>query len=222
MDQIQIINLGLGQISQRPIEDLNEQSVQAETANLVWEPCLRECLQGNNWPFATAIEALATVSNYTAPSGWAYAYAYPSTAIAVWRISNSYTNASNRKGDDFREIYVPSLKSKVLLTNCYQAYAEYTYYLTDTTLFNAVFVNVLAFRLAAAMAMPLNADQDQALNLTKIFQNQMSEAQRTSNYENNVNNGDSATNLIDARTSGIPTPPVSIGGITFDQYNSGG
>lgn len=221
MDQIQIINLGLGHISQRTIESLTEGSVQSDVANDVWEACLKECLRGNNWPFATVIEALAEVSNYTPPTGFTYAYGYPSNGVAVWRISNSYTNPNNKKGEDFRELYVPSLSVKVLITNCYQAVGEYTYYLQDTALYDSMFVNVLSWRLAAAMAMPLNADSELAINATKVFQNQLSEAQRQSSYENNIGNGESTTMFIDGRTGTVGDQSVNIGGITFDQFNSG-
>lgn len=222
MDQIQIINLGLGHISQRSIEDLNESSVQAEEASKVYDSCLQECLRGNNWAFAAVIDALASVANYTPPSNWGYAYAYPANSMAMWRISNSYTDPANKKGEDFRVVYVPALKVKVILTNCIQAYGEYTYYLQDTTLYDAAFVNVLSFRLAAALAMPLNADQDMAINMTKIFQNQMSEAQRQNSYESNATNGQPAEMIINARTNGgSNTNSVSIGGQTFDSFNQG-
>lgn len=222
MDQIEIINLGLGHISQRPIEDLNEQSTEAEVASLFWEPCLKECLRGNNWPFASVIDALAEVSNYTAPNGWSYAYAYPASSLAFWRLSNAFTDPNNKKGEDFKQIYVPSLRVKVILANVMEAYGEYTYYVDDTSIYDPAFVNAFSYRLAAAFAMPLNADPELAKSAAATYQNLMSDAQRQSSYENNTNNGEKSTTIVDSRMNGLPTPSVSIGGMTFNQFNQGG
>jgi hypothetical protein len=83
----------------------------------------------------------------------------------------------------------------------------------------SAFVNMLSWRLAAAMAMPLNADPDLAINATKVYQNQMSEAQRQASYENNIGNGQNPDMFIHAREGGPNVPSVSIGGTTFDVFN---
>lgn len=222
MTQVEIINLGLGHISQALITALSDGSTQADTATLVWTPCLQEVLKSNNWPCAAVIEALSEQANYTPPTGWSYAYTYPSNGIAVWKISNDYTDPTNKKGEDFREIYVPSLGTKVILTNTVDAVAEYTYNITDPTILDAAFVNVMAYRLAAAFAMPLNADADLAINMSKVYMNQLSEAQRQNSYENNVNNGQSPDAIVNSRMNGSTGQSVSIGGMTFDQFNQGG
>ena len=222
MTQVQIINLGLAQISQAPITSLSDGSVQADAANTAWIPCLQEVLRGNNWPFATVIEDLVEVVGYTPPTGWQFAYVYPVNALSVWKVSDDFTD-SKSKGQDFRKIYVPSLAAQVILTNCLDAGVEYTYYVSDTNMFDADFISMLAYRLAAAMAMPLNADADQAINMMKIYMGLLSDAQRQSSYENNVNNGQSVDTIVNARVSGNngANGSVSIGGMTFDQFNQG-
>lgn len=221
MDQIGIINLGLGLISQRTIESLTEGSVQANAANDVWVPCVQECLRGNNWSFASVEQVLALVANATLLN-WKYVYAYPANAMAVWKVYNTYT-ADQKKGEDFKEYLIPTLGVKVIATNCQNAYVEYTYYVQDTTIFDPSFVTMLSYRLAASLAMPLNADAEQAMNMTKVFENQMSEAQRMSSYENNVLNGESPDALINSRMSGLSgnIDSVSIGGVTFQAFNAG-
>lgn len=229
MDQTGIINLALGHISQPPITNISDGSVQADAANLQWVPCLQEVLRGNNWSFASATEALVAASNFT-PIGWAYAYAIPAASMACWRVFD--TNMKDLKGTyDFRIIYDKVNSVNVIVTNYGPVtanvgpYVEYTYYLdaTKAALYDSAFVNMLSFRLAAALAMPLNADPDMAVNMTKIFQNQMSEAQRQSSYENQVQNGEDPECLINARMGGgSGQRSVSIGGTTFDIYNRGG
>lgn len=222
MTQVEIVNLALRHIAQAPIILMSDGSEQATVANDVYIPCLQECLRGNNWSFASAIDALVLSVNYTPPSGFSFAYNYPTAAMAVWKVSNSYSNPSDKRGYDFREVYDSTNTQKIIITNCKDALVEYTYYVTTTALFDASFVNMFSYRLAAAMAMPLNADPDQAINMTKIFQNQMSEAQRQSSYENQICNGESPDVFVNSREGGPGVSnSVSIGGETFDQWNKG-
>lgn len=220
MTQVQIVNLGLQLISQRVIQTMNDNTVEANASNNVWIPCLQECLRGNNWSFAQVIElAVASSPAYT-PLNYLYAYKYPANAMAVWKVYNAYT-ADMKKGEDFREVYDAVNNQRVILTNCQNAYIEYTYYVTDTTMFDPSFVTMLSYRLAAALAMPLNADSEQAKEMTAVFANQMSEAQRMSSYENNIDNGQNPDAIVLSRMSGINGSGTSIGGVTFDQFNRG-
>jgi hypothetical protein len=218
--KIDIINLALGRISQSPIGDLNEGSIQATIAQRIFDPCVSECLSGNDWSFAQVREALAEVANYT-PVGWSYAYTYPANCLRLWRISNDFT--AKRTGDRFARAYVPALNQSVILTNTGLAVAEYTFFVKDTTIYTPDFVSVLAYRLAADFAMPLNADMEQAINMSKIFQSEMSEAKRMSSYEDDALYVRDESAYVDARGSGSPTVRQALGGpggVNFVDWNN--
>lgn len=222
MTQIDILNLALGRISQAQIISLVDGSVQAEVASRVWTPCLQEVYRQNNWNFAQVVALLSLVSSYTA-IGWTYAYELPTNQMKVWKLYADPTPCPKKKSDPFRKIYVPSLARNIILSNTLTAYGEYTYYVTDPTLFDETFISVLGYRLAAEMAMPLNADADQAITMTKIYNNQLSEAQRIDTYDNIDTNGESPDVFVDARQNGISFDnSISVGGIvSFNDYNHG-
>jgi hypothetical protein len=215
-----ILNLGLRLISQRTIESLSENTVANQVASDIWLPAVEDCLRGNNWSFAQIIELGVLSTNYT-PLNYLYAYNYPVAAMSVWKVYNAYT-ADPKKGEDFRRVYDPINNQQIILTNCQNAYLEYTYDIQDYTQFDADFITMLSYRLAASFAMPLNADADQAKEMTAVFSNQMSEAQKSSSLENNIENGEDPQALINARMSGYPGKGTSIGGVSFGVWNNGG
>lgn len=217
--QVEIFNIALANLGQRPVSLPSENTPAALSLSRAWDSSRKECLSGNNWPFATVIELLSVVSNYTPPAGWLYAYQYPSKCVRMWKIYNQISvnfvpfdatgqliNLGQNQirydkkhtGEDFREIFVPTLNSPVILSNCPNAYGEYSYDVTDPSIFDATFVTMLGFRLAADTAMSITGDPSVAVNMIKIFNSKMSEAQRISSYENNTDQkGD--TSLVDSR-----------------------
>lgn len=217
--KLEIINLGLYLISQTPLQSLTENTVNANVALDVYDSCVEECLRGNNWPFASVTDTLVLSTTYTAVN-YKYAYIYPANAAAVWLVYNLVT-PDKRKGEEFRRLLDPVAGSNVIVTNTPDAIVEYTYLVTDPNLFDASFVNMLSYRLAAAMAMPLNADADQAVNMTKVFSNQMSEAQRSGSYEDNRNDAESKDVFVNARSFGPFGPGSNFGNGTFSDFNSG-
>lgn len=216
--KLEIINLGMYLISQRPLQSLVEDTVNASVALDVWDSCFQECLRGNNWPFAAVTDTLVLSSTYV-PQNYVYGYLYPSNSVAIWIVYNSYT-VDKRKGEEFRRLLDPSAGVPVIVTNTKDALVEYTYLITDYTLLDQSFINMLSYRLAAAFAMPLNADADQAVNMTKVFSNQMSEAQRAGSYEDSRNDAESKDVFVNSRCTG-PFGGNNSGSGTFEDFNNG-
>ena len=204
--QVEIINLALGHIAQAPISATSEASIAAETAARVWDTARKEALRGHDWAFGTVVATLTpslTFATLTASGtyagDWSYAYEYPGNCLALWKVY-SESKADKDISEDFRELYDATNGQKVIVTNTPSALGEYTFDLTDPTFYDANFVTVLSYRLAAAMAMPLTGDPNLAITMMKVFQDMMSEAERMSALENNpdkTNEGTSA--FVDAR-----------------------
>jgi len=204
--QVKIINLALNHIAQAPISATSDLSVAAETAAQVWDTARKEALSGHDWAFATVVATLTpslTFATLTASGtyagDWSYAYTYPGNCLALWKV---YSESKKEKSisEDFRVLYDATNAQKVIVSNTPSALGEYTFDLADPTFYDPHFVDVLSYRLAAAMAMPLTGDPNLGITMMKVFTDMMSDAERMSALENNpdkVVEGTSA--FVDAR-----------------------
>lgn len=204
--QVEIINLALGHIAQAPITLTTDASVQAQAAMRIWDTARKEALRGHDWSFGTVVTALTANTTYATIStsglyagDYIYCYDYPANCLAMWHVYNESLKDKS-VGEDFRELYDPVNSAKVIVTNTADALGEYTFDVTDPSFYDANFVTVLSYRLAAELAMPLTGDPQLAITMMKVFTDMMAEAERMSSYENNpdhVKEGTSA--FIDAR-----------------------
>jgi len=181
--QVEIINLALSHIAQKPIVAITEASPSAVAALRVWDLSLRDALRTGAPGFATAVVALALVATYT-PLHWTYAYAYPANCLAMLKVYTEGTGDPAR-GEEFRELYDSVGNVKVIVSNVEDAYGEYVYLISDTTLFDASFVTAMAYRLAANLAIPLVGDKTLAESMDKKFITAASECARLDSYEQN-------------------------------------
>lgn len=183
VSQTEICNLALSHIAQRPIETIEDaNSVQAVQCKRVWNTALKEALASHDWGFCTVIKPLVLSATYT-PLGWLYAYQHPPLAVAIWHVYNEATTDVS-VGEEFRQVYDPDRNEQVIVTNCAEAYAEYSSWITDTAQFEPRFVTAFAYRLAAELAIPLVGDPGLAAQMTAGFNAAVNDAERMSSYEN--------------------------------------
>lgn len=180
--QLEIVNKALGHIAIAPITKMSESSPAAILANSIWDTCRQDCLRNHDWPFATIITTLSTTNSTIVHNDWTYAYAYPNDALEVWNVY--YNDTDNRQ--HFRVIYDKTLAARIILSNTSEAACEYTYDQTTTTPWDAFFVSVISYFLAANMAKPLTGDAQLADYLMKIYTSLMSDAERMSSYETDI------------------------------------
>ncbi len=181
--KLEIANLALHHIGQKQITELTAgSSVQADAVNVIYTPDLEEVLWANNWKFARSIVALVVVSASYEPLNWTYGYTYPSNCVIVRKVYNE-ASTDKKIGEKFEEIYDPSETDKVILTDVDDAYAEFTYNLTDTTLFDSSFVVAFSHRLASDLAINLNGDKEMARGEIIVYNGLISEAKRMSKLE---------------------------------------
>jgi hypothetical protein len=194
--QLEIINKALGHIGIAPIVSMVEASPPAQLATRIWDTCRQEVLKGHDWSFATAVVSLSTATYTILDNTWMYAYQYPtsSSCLEVWHVYY----LANDKSQDFRVMYDPVGKQKIIMSNVTDAKGEFTVDITDTTFYDANFVSVLAYFLAANMAKPLTGDSQLAETLLKTYNAYMSDAERMNSYENDSVTPPSST-FVDAR-----------------------
>jgi len=139
----------------------------------------------------TASAAFVTdAANWSASSElyagrWEFAYTYPSNCVAMNLVYNEGT-ANKSKGEDFREVYDDVNNAKIIVTNCEDALGEYTFDLEDTTLYDAVFIKVFSYILAAGMCPALVSDDTLADKMLQLADVALNEGRRLNSYENRV------------------------------------
>ena len=200
--QLNIINLALSHIAQTEITqvqlDALTTTVQVKEALRIWEFALKETLRAYNWGFAKTQEALVETEDYD-PVVYDYAYVYPANCLAIRKV-NVQTKLDEAISGLYERMY-DSVKDLVrIVTDIEDAYIEYTYYVTTTALFDGAFVIAFSYRLAAALAKPLNGDDKQGAAMKEVYEEAISEAKRyDSSSKHETHEGVTKSNFVDAR-----------------------
>jgi hypothetical protein len=194
--QLQIVNKALGHISIASIASMVESSPAAILANSIWDTCRQDCLREGEWGFATVIESLSTTNSTILHNDWTYSYTYPTGALKVTGVYYNYSD----KTPNFRAVYDKTSSSMLILSDTSEALAEYTYDQTNTELWDASFVTVFSYFLAANMAKPLTGSDAMADSMLKMYNAYMSDAERKSSYETNMDTKRAAQSVfVDVR-----------------------
>jgi hypothetical protein len=103
--QVNIINLALGHLKNRPISSISESSVQALAANNCYEISRREALRSHQWEFATAIIPLALSATYETAADWAAGEAYVVGNVVIYntlyyRCNTAHTSSAAFSTDE--------------------------------------------------------------------------------------------------------------------------
>ena len=151
---VEICNIALTRLGQETINSLDEESTEAKKCNILFDPLRRETLRAHSWSFATKMRSLAKSANDTVPR-WEHVYIYPKDCIYVQKV---YGPEGEDELAEFRKVHSNTGTYLVLATNVDSAIMEYTTNVTDSTLFDSLFVSALAWNMAANLAQSLTAD----------------------------------------------------------------
>ena len=186
MTELGIINLSLVNLGQNVITQAQltaNAHPSAVAANLWFEPCRDEVLGANDWSFATVTQSLTALDIEDVK--WDYVYSSPAVTLAassMWSVYNDAT-VTIKDQQEFTVRYIPTLGVTAIFTDLPNAIAEYTYKVSDTTLWTNEFVMAFTYRLAAAMALTITGAKDKGLEAMQIFNGMISDAKRLSFYE---------------------------------------
>lgn len=170
---VNIYNMALSKIgvTQR-VSSLTEETEQRRTCSLWYEQCRDQVLRAYPWGFARTSEALALLSE-TPPPGWGYAYAYPTSCLlarAITTAAGCRASSLTYRYEDYEPLWINSQQvpftiqysattsQRIIATDLEAAYLVYTRQISDTTLFDPLFVNALACLLASEAGRALRAD----------------------------------------------------------------
>lgn len=172
---VQICNIALSRIGQSArIDSLEEQSLAAELCTLHYDECRKQVLRDFPWPFAEARVVLADIGS--PPTNWLFRYRYPTDCLEARRITvpgNETPQADQRI--TFAVAYASGGRS--IVSNQPQAELSYTVDVQDTTYFDPLFVSALAWKLAAELAMGLQARPENYQAASQNYAIEISKAQ---------------------------------------------
>lgn len=180
VSKIDICNLALGHLGMKSITSLTEGTPSSIACSNNFNVCRDDVFSEYRWPFATVSEPLVLASETVL--GWDYIYTYPIKAARVWNVFDEST-VDTMGEQEFDVIFIPSSNRRVICSNLQSAYAEYTYKVEDTSIFDSKFTLTLSYRLAATMAHTLIGSVDVGLKMTELYNQSLSEAKRVAYYE---------------------------------------
>jgi hypothetical protein len=180
MDVVTIYNMALSHLLiSRQVDDVEEDSQEANTCNLWFERVRNQVLRDHPWDFAERFAELALIEE-DPNHEWDYSYRVPTGFLAARRIavdgSRDTTNRIPYKvatDDD----------GGVIWTDEPDAWLVYTAEITDPTLFPEDFAQALSLRLAWQIAKPLAASQAIAAQCLADYQAAVTRAVANSRNE---------------------------------------
>ena len=149
--EVSVCNKALRYLGAPEIVALDQPSREADLCARYYAEARDELLECHHWNFATRYTSLAPLAAVP-PFGFAWAYRLPGDCLRVRRLRDS---------QPFEVV-----EARTLYTDAAPAEAVLTVRVTDPARFPALFVEALARRLAAALAVPL-------MNSTRLEQSML-------------------------------------------------
>lgn len=187
MDQTAICNLALFRLGiTQGIADISDNKTYGRACFAVYEQSVRAMLKERPWPFAVRQVDLALVGE-NLRADWFYTYRYPTDYLTVNRVVPVVTSSSGTpviyQTSDRRlepQTYPFAIGSdasgRLIHTDVDDALAIGTVYISDTSLYDAMFASALAWRMAKEMAIPLTKNPQMYANAVQMYDQEVSEA----------------------------------------------
>lgn len=174
--ELDIYNLALTRIGHEPLSSPTEQGKAGDRCRLHY-PVIRDTvLMAHPWNFAVRRQELAQLSE-TPAFEFDYAYALPTDPYCL-RVLRTEWEASGYAPFNWRveSINVDGTPVRALLCNEPSVSIEYIARITDVALFSALFVDTLAARLAAEIAISMTDNQAAAKTMMDFYAAKLAEA----------------------------------------------
>jgi len=161
--EVEICNLALSHIGKYHINSLADAQKESIECRLLYPRARDSVLRDHPWNFARKQLTLGELTETYV--NWDYAYQYPVDCLLALEI---YNPSGSDDQIPFEIGISADLNSRVILTNHEQAVLIYTAAVTNPNIFDSVFIDAMAYRMAADLALPLRGDpqvQQAMLNL---------------------------------------------------------
>lgn len=173
MTKTDICNLALSYIGQGMIASIEANNESARQCRLHYDNTRKLLLRQYEWSFARKHEPLALVN--TEINGYKYIYLYPEKCLKMLAILDNHNAFDAFRQKDF-EVFNMDNNTKVIASNVELAYIDYVYDITDCDIFDSLFLEALARKLASNLAVPLLGNESTADRNYKMYQAALEEA----------------------------------------------
>ena len=173
--EVSICSNALRRLGDSPITSLSDDTERARLCNALYEPARDSLLRSHAWNFAITRASLAKLS--TAPAfEFANQFILPTNPFCLRVLKMEF--------DDFKfKIENLAGEGRVLLTDEGTAIILYIAKITDTTLFDAIFVDTLTAKLSAELAYPVTNSTALQTQMEKIYKLKLTEARSIDSTE---------------------------------------
>jgi hypothetical protein len=185
-----ICNYAITFIGGRPISSIDQDQQEAILCKRFYNMARMAVLRDHKWSFAKKSVALAVTTD-TDFVGWDYAFMYPTDALYIEGIYNS---ASPNTNIEF-EIRTNTAKNKkYIMSNEEYPYITYTANVDEEALFDSLFIEAFAYKLAAVITVPLNGnlqivqlvEQKYAMSMAKAKASDSNEKYKSPTLDNSL------------------------------------
>ena len=150
--KVEIVNIALARLGESPIQSLEEGTVPANVAKLLYDSARRSTLRDYNWSFALATASLARLAE--SPTDFHCAYSLPADCLRAIRV---------RGGHPF------AVRGQTLYTDALRCTLEYIADVTDDTRFDAKFVEAFTYKLASELAMSVKGSSELMASFSNAY-----------------------------------------------------
>ena len=173
--EVSICSNALRRLGDDPITSLTDDSERARLCNSFYSDARDSVLRCHPFNFSITRTTLAQLS--TAPTyGFAHQYALPTNPFCL-RVLEMEEKDYKFKIENF------GTQGRVLLTDQGTANILYIDRITDTNLFDAMFVDVLTAKLSVDLAYPVTSSMQVQTQMQKLYQLKLSEARSIDGQE---------------------------------------
>jgi len=173
--EVSICSNALRKLGDDPITSLTDDTERARLCNSFYESSRDSCLRSHPWNFAITRATLAQLST-TPAYGFSYQYALPTDPYCLRVLEMEYQ-------DYIFKIENLAEQGRVLLTDEGEAKIIYIARVTDPSLFDSMFVDVLTAKLAVDLAYPITNSTTLQAQMQKLFERKLSEARSLDSTE---------------------------------------
>jgi hypothetical protein len=173
--QIALTRIGVSRRINNVDSDASQEAIAIRT---IWEEARQYCLRDFPWPWATAYKALSLVDGSATTKAnvdWQYSYRYPTDCMYARRIAIESVGRVNPSPPPFR--IGRDSQGRLIYTNEPDATLEYTFDVTTPEEFDAIFVSMMAWKLASDIALPLSRIKDMSTKAMEMYEIDKSKAQ---------------------------------------------
>jgi|TARA_B110000305_G_C19008741_1_gene433902 hypothetical protein len=173
--EVSICSNALRRLGDNPITSLTDDTERARLCNSFYADARDAVLRLHPWNFAITRTSLAQLSD-TPSYGFAYQYSLPTSPYCLRVLAMEYE-------DYIFKVENYSTQGRVLLTDQSSAKILYVAKITDTTQFDALFVDVLTAKLALDLCYPITNSVSLQDKMQKLYQLKLSDARSIDGQE---------------------------------------